>query len=300
MEDLDGSREALSIVKDKNENYLKNKDEIASDYVTHKPYLSSVHPKIEKTYERLMFNDSASSLTADFSKEKNEKPAVDIFEENKKFLEELEKKKKLAEENANNVQTEFVTNRELKYIGQALNTYLIFDDGIDLFLADQHAAHERILFDKFTSSIKNSKNSIQPLLIPFVLNVNNEEFEFLSGKIAILNSLGIEISEFGRNAFKVSGLPSMLLEMNLGKFFSDILNDFNALKSITLTDIMSEKIAQKACKAAIKSGDRLTEFEVKVLIDKLKENIGLKCPHGRPVAIKITRTEIDKWFKRIV
>ena len=67
-----------------------------------------------------------------------------------------------------------------------------------------------------------------------------------------------------------------------------------------ITDLLKEKIAQKACKCAIKAGDKLSEIEIDLLISKLKDDLGLKCPHGRPVAIKITRTEIDKWFKRIV
>ena len=88
--------------------------------------------------------------------------------------------------------------------------------------------------------------------------------------------------------------------MNLKTFFDDILGDMNELKSFTINELLVEKLAQKACKSAIKSGDKLSESEILILLDKLKENIGLKCPHGRPVAIKITRTEIDKWFKRIV
>ena len=133
-----------------------------------------------------------------------------------------------------------------------------------------------------------------------MLNVNNEEYAFLTEKTNLLNDMGIEIAEFGRNAFKVSAVPAFLTEINLQKFFNDVLSDLNTLKNLSVNELLMEKLAQTACKAAIKSGDRLTEFEIKTLRDKLKENIGLKCPHGRPVAIKITRTEIDKWFKRIV
>ena len=192
------------------------------------------------------------------------------------------------------------TIKELRFIGQALNTFIICEDGVDLYFIDQHAAHERILFDKLNLAVKNANIITQPLLVPYVINVNNLEYNFLTEKTEILNSMGIEISEFGRNAFKISAIPTFLLDLNIKGFFDDILADLNQLKTFTVNDILLEKLAQKACKAAIKSGDKLSDMEIQVLLDKLKENIGLKCPHGRPVAIKITRTEIDKWFKRIV
>ena len=78
------------------------------------------------------------------------------------------------------------------------------------------------------------------------------------------------------------------------------MSEISELKNISANSILSEKIAQKACKAAIKAGDKLSMPEIELLTEKLKENIGMKCPHGRSVVIKITRTEIDKWFKRIV
>ena len=112
--------------------------------------------------------------------------------------------------------------------------------------------------------------------------------------------MGIEISEFGINAFKISAIPSFLIDMNLKKFFDDVLSDLSTLKNLTVNDLLVEKLAQKACKSAIKSGDKLSQLEIDTLLEKLKENIGLKCPHGRPVVIKITRMEIDKWFKRII
>ena len=156
------------------------------------------------------------------------------------------------------------------------------------------------MFDKLNLAVKNAKIDTQTLLLPYVINVNSLEYNFLLSKLDVLNSMGIEISEFGRNAFKVSSIPTFLLDMNLKTFFDDILSDINELKSFTVNELLVEKLAQKACKSAIKSGDKLSESEITILLDKLKENIGLKCPHGRPVAIKITRTEIDKWFKRII
>ena len=108
------------------------------------------------------------------------------------------------------------------------------------------------------------------------------------------------MEEFGRNTFKISALPVFLAQMNIKKFFDDVLTDVNELKNLTVNDLLMEKLAQKACKSAIKSGDTMSDSQIKSLMNMLKGNLGLKCPHGRPIAVKITRTEIDKWFKRII
>ncbi len=297
---LDGSSEALSIANIKTENNKQISSDIIDNYVKHNSSLKEINELKteivnEKKFAKLIFNDSgAPSLNADFSKQNEKIESVnDIFAENKAFLESLEKKKAIEQE-------KLKIDKELRYIGQALNTFMIFDDGEDVYFADQHAAHERILFDKLNEAIKQHEIASQPLLIPFVLNVSNQEFDFINSKISVINSMGIDISEFGRNSFKVSAVPSFLTEMNLQRFFNDILSEIDTLKSLSINDLLAEKIAQKACKSAIKAGDKLSELEIETLTKKLKENIGLKCPHGRPVAIKITRTEIDKWFKRIV
>ena len=177
---------------------------------------------------------------------------------------------------------------------------MIFDEGENLYFIDQHAAHERILFDKFMGQIKDRKFDIQPLLVPYVEEVNENEFNFLVSKLNVLNEMGIEVSEFGANTIKISALPTCLIGIDIKDFLSGILFDLNQLKSITIIDLLKEKIAQKACKSAIKSGDKLNDADIKIIMEEIKMDLGLKCPHGRPIAIKITRNEIDKWFKRIV
>lgn len=298
---LDGSSEALNIAKTK-QDMLQNTSDIKTDYVTRNGVLKEIinfkkEINESKKYSKLEFCDSGapsvSSEEINLPQKRNE-PIVDIFAENKAFLESLEKKKSIT------LQESFDIKRDLIYIGQALNTFLIFEDGIDLYFVDQHAAHERILFDKLNNALANHEIVTQPLLIPFVLNVNNAEFDFINSKIDVLNEMGIEICDFGRNTFKISAIPSFLIDMNLQNFFNEILSEIDSLKTFTVNDLLMEKLAQKACKSAIKSGDKLSEPEIQLLTDKLKDNLGLKCPHGRPVAIKITRTEIDKWFKRIV
>ncbi len=300
---LDGSEKALDIV----ENNEINSSDFNIKYDTHnndvRQSTSFVNPTVvgqNLRYDKLVFSDSGKSCVEDIfplSNENKSDNTVDIFAQNKAYLEELEKKRTQQQENT---QQEIKIERQLKYIGQALNTYLIFEDGEDIYLVDQHAAHERILFDKFNKSLSENEIPTQPLLIPYLLNVNPTEFDFLSQKIDILKQMGIEIEDFGLNSVKISSIPLALSDLKIKDFFDDILSDIIGLKAISITELLKEKIAQKACKSAIKSGDKLSDYDITALITMLNGNLGVKCPHGRPIAVKITRTEIDKWFKRIV
>lgn len=308
---LDGSSEALNIVTpDYGKNIQENKKENTEDYATHNVSYKSF-PKGNLGFSKIVFNDSGKKANLDFDLGKNitKDDAPDIFAENKAYLEKLEREKQDAKNTAIDamsfiadkpVQNEIPIDRELTYVGQALNTFLIFDDGRDIYFIDQHAAHERILFDKFNEQIKNNNIDTQILLIPYIFDVTSGEYEFLVNNLELLNSMGIDIAEFGDLTFKVFALPVMVADLNLKEFFDDLLYDANNLKNIKLTDLMKEKIAQKACKAAIKSGDKLNDEDIKSILTQIKGNLGLKCPHGRPIAVKVSRYEIDKWFKRIV
>lgn len=311
---LDGTSEALDIItNDKNENNNEKPNELKQNYDTHNTYKGAENQDF--SFNKVVFRDSGKKA-GDFSEiktEEKEHEVVDIFAENKAFLEKLERDKKektesfsneffgLSENNKTNYsQTEIPLERELKYIGQTLNTFLIFDDGTDMFFIDQHAAHERILFDKFNNQIKNGKIDTQILLLPFVFDVSPLESDFLVKNSEVIRSMGIDLEEFGDVTFKVSAVPVILSNIDLKEFFDELLADPSGFKGIELTDILKEKIAQKACKAAIKSGDKLSDEDIKYILTQIKGNLGLKCPHGRPIAVRITRTEIDKWFKRIV
>ncbi|MBQ9513543.1 MAG: DNA mismatch repair endonuclease MutL [Clostridia bacterium] len=294
---LDGTNEALNIIVDKK---TDNNQVKSTENIIHYDRHNSIN-----TPKNFVFNDSgAKSLDVDYNKidKKEEKKDVeDIFALNKAYLEKLEEEKKnktvnIKEEN----QTFIKIDKKLSLIGQALNTFLIFEDGEDLYFIDQHAAHERILFDKFSQEVKNASVVSQPLLVPYILFTDNNESDFLEEKLNVLNDMGFIIDEFGTNTYKISSVPAFLTEINLKKFFNELFFDIDILKKITVNDLLKDKIAQKACKSAIKSGDKMSEDEISILMEKLNNNLGLKCPHGRPIAIKITRTEIDKWFKRIV
>lgn len=295
---LDGSSEALNIVSESQKNIGAKVDKcqfdidkINNEYVRHNSLNHS--PDI-------FVSDRKSSIEIRDYTEFGKENGSDIFAENKAYIEKIEKERADAKNIKEAEQGQLSIDKELKLVGQVLNTFLIYEDGCDIYFIDQHAAHERILFDKLNRSLNENDIPEQPLLVPYVLNTNTNEADFIYDKMSVLNGMGIRIEEFGHNSFKVSAVPAFLTEINLKFFFDSLLSDIDMLKNITVNDVMMEKIAKKACKSAIKSGDKLSETEINSLLEMLKGDLGLKCPHGRPIAVKITRTEIDKWFKRIV
>ncbi len=215
----------------------------------------------------------------------------DIFAENKRYIEELEREKV----------TPFQPYKEekLKYVGQALNAFLIFEKGSDLYLVDQHAAHERILYNKLLNKRFSEEKTNQPLLVPYELKVNSIEREYVTSKLSYLKNLGFDLEQTQNGNFNVYEIPMELTDIELDRFFEDVLYDYS-LRRETVPEIINEKLMQKACKSAVKAGMKLTDNEVEALMKLLNDDITLKCPHGRPIAVRITRTEIDKWFKRIV
>lgn len=222
----------------------------------------------------------------------------DIFAENKKYIAEMEAKK-AAEEAEKARQEELKVEPEFKVIGQVLATYLILEKENDVYFIDQHAAHERLLYDKFIEEYKSGNVAEQTMLVPYIFRVNESESEFIIGKFPELRKAGFDISEYDVNEFAVYSVPVLLFDMDLKSFFDDLLSDIS-FKKETMPELIHDKIAMKACKAAIKSGKILNEDEIDALLKAMKYNTALRCPHGRPVTVKISRTEIDKWFKRIV
>ncbi len=186
-------------------------------------------------------------------------------------------------------------------IGKAFNTFVIMEQGENLFFIDQHAAHERLLFDKFVSQIKNNEVSTQPLLLPYTIDVNHQEEQFLNENIEMLRSLGFDIEPFGSLSFKISAIPSILPDLNVQNFFSNFLANLNNYTQMKSIDLIRDDLAEKACKHAVKGGDDLDKEELIKLVRGVGDgNVTMQCPHGRPFLVKFTRKDIDKWFRRIV
>lgn len=197
-------------------------------------------------------------------------------------------------------QIEQTLSCEYKIVGQLFDTYLILEVGSKAFVIDQHACHERILYDQLIEKVNNSQVVRQPMLIPYIIECNNAQYEYVSSILDILSSFGFDIQEFGGLSFKVDSIPSLLSDINLDKFFDDILNEKNFSASLKKSDLVKDNLAQLACKSAIKAGDKLNENQIRSLVDNMNKGIPMQCPHGRPTVIEVTRTQLDKLFKRIV
>lgn len=243
---------------------------------------------LRESYPELYFEKNIIEVnTSKTQKTDNE---IDFFAENKKYLEELENKKK-----QNRID---VTS--CKYAGKLFNTYLLYERGDEVYIIDQHAAHERLIFDRLREKIRNRTINRQPMLLPYHLELNVFESEFIRENINHIRSMGFDIEESGETAFDISSVPLDLQNIDLSVFFNDILGDISGFRSIKLEDLLKDKLATAACKAAVKGGMDLTQDEIDSLFELMNGDMGLKCPHGRPVATRLTKTELEKMFKRIV
>ncbi|MGN0824354.1 MAG: DNA mismatch repair endonuclease MutL [Candidatus Coproplasma sp.] len=190
--------------------------------------------------------------------------------------------------------------RQFKYRGTLFNTYLMYEIRDEVYLIDQHAAHERILYDTLLEKVQKRQVNTQNMLVPYIFTVTPEERKFIDDNVNSLWNIGFALDPFGTSSFKLTDIPVDLYNLDPKGFIDDLLSNISEYKKITVTDLIKEKMAQTACKHAIKAGDKLTETEREKLMEMLKGNMGLKCPHGRPICVKLTKTELEKMFKRKV
>ncbi len=189
---------------------------------------------------------------------------------------------------------------ECKYKGNLFNTYLMYEYGETVYMIDQHAAHERLIFDNLMKKLAERNIVRQPLLIPYIFETNAQEERVLEEKLSVLRSMGFGIEPFGVGSYRIDEVPVDLQDINMEEFMGEILADTEGLKDANLENILKEKIATTACKHAVKGGMQLTDGEIDALFKMINGNMGLKCPHGRPVCVALTKRDIEKMFKRIV
>ena len=180
------------------------------------------------------------------------------------------------------------------------DTYILLQKGDDIFLVDQHAAHERLNYDKLKQRLETMTNISQSLVLPVIINVNNQEDNFLQENQKVFEQIGFKIEEYGKCCYRVYEIPFILAGKDINEYFQDVFKNLNTFVNKPL-DFIKEDLCQKACKSSVKAGNKLSNEEIKILIDSLTTNKStLLCPHGRPIIVKLTRTDIEKWFKRIV
>lgn len=190
-------------------------------------------------------------------------------------------------------------NKFYKYIGTLFNTYNIIEFENNAYIIDQHAAHERLLYQSFTENYKSGMPAIQDLLVPFVFKVNHNEKQFINDNIIEFKKLGFNIEEFGMQDYKLNSVPLILQDMNVKCFIDDVLSNLDFVSKDALG--IKNFLATKACKAAVKGGQKLSDSEINKLMDEIiSTKTPLLCPHGRPIVVKLNIQELEKWFKRIV
>ena len=183
-----------------------------------------------------------------------------------------------------------------RVLGIAFKTYLILDIDDKLIFIDQHAAHERILFDKF---LEGAPTEMQQLMFPHTFTVRDDEALFIKANMQNILSAGFEIEEFGHNTFRITAVSSLLVDTKLNDFVELLLSSVDEFK-FDDRKLIVETIAKKACKAAVKAGQTLNEYEIKYILKEVYDNKILQCPHGRPITVVFTKTQLEKMFKRIV
>lgn len=188
----------------------------------------------------------------------------------------------------------------LRIIGQYHNTYILAESSEDFYLIDQHAAHEKILFEKYTKEIINGSVSAQILLTPEIVEMSPEDFIYYVENKIVFSNAGFSIEIFGENTVSIREVPNFLGKPQLKDLFSSIIDNLKNLGSGDTYEVKYNKIATLACKAAIKANDALNIEEMKALVEQLRYiDEPFNCPHGRPTIIKMTLYDVEKKFKRI-
>lgn len=193
-------------------------------------------------------------------------------------------------------------NYSNRKVYQFHNLYLVTETESGIMIYDQHAVHERILYEKLKNknSELNKDESVQKLLEPVVVNLSAKESSTLEDYLEDLKAYGFEIEEFGPNAFKITQVPASMTDKSIKNIFHEILEDLESDKEIKSQDNKTEKIlTYLSCRMAYKAGDNIPNEEAAALIDQLGDTeIQYTCPHGRPVKVEISLKELSKMFKR--
>lgn len=191
---------------------------------------------------------------------------------------------------------------EYKLIGQVFDTYWLVEFRDSLYIIDQHAAHERVLYERTLKGMKNREFTSQYLSPPIILNLSMKEAQLLNENMDRFARIGFEIEPFGGEEYAVRAVPDNLFSIAKKDLLMEMIDDLSDGISTTMTpELIDEKVASMSCKAAVKGNNRLSAQEVDALIGELLTlDNPYHCPHGRPTIIAMTRRELEKKFKRIV
>ena len=214
----------------------------------------------------------------------NETNASDIVHENISVFEDIPDYKK----------------QPYKIIGIVFNTYIIIEMKNEMYIIDQHAAHERILYEKVKKNYySNTSRDSQMLLLPDIITLTHKEMDIAKENMDMFRKVGFDLEEFGENTIKLTGVPTICIDLDNKDLFLETLDEINTVARTAKQEKEEKFIATVACKAAVKANMVLTTEEVQSLIDEMLELPNpFSCPHGRPTAIKMSKYDIERKFAR--
>ena len=191
-------------------------------------------------------------------------------------------------------------NPQYKFIGIAFKTYIILTMGDDLYILDQHAAHERIMYEKVKANYYSDREKdCQLMLLPDIIKLSTREMGIFKDNKDMFNRAGFEVEEFGDNTVKLTGVPEFCLDFDTQEIFLETLDEINTVARTAKQEIEEKFLATVACKAAVKAHMALSKDEVDSLMEQLLRLPNpFTCPHGRPTVIKMSKTDIEKKFSR--
>ena len=264
-------------------------DELIADYKSESSSEQEIKPvKLPEPFEKNRLEAIKASITSQIRKD-------------------TPYEKKFAEKNSGGEKYEqisFLTReavKEHKIIGQVFDTYWIIEYDKNMYIIDQHAAHEKVLFEKTMARLKNKEMTSQMVSPPVIISLSQQDILLYERYHNAFESLGYRVESFGGNELAITAVPGNLFSLDPKQFFLEALADCQSYKASDSFDIIVERVASMSCKAAVKGNNKLSLPEIKTLINDLLElDNPYHCPHGRPTMISFSEYELAKKFKRIV
>ena len=278
--------------KDENEDYEKaqnNKfDEVSYTQIDN--YNSYQEQEQSDYYSNMGYSDIKTSRNSELDSKLDEISTQGSF---------LETQDDTLDKIINNSQDSKFRASDFKVIGTILNTYIVLEKGTSMYLLDQHAAHEKVLYEEYMTKFKSQSIDMQMLLDPIVIELSSVDMLDVEKNLNLFMKFGFEIEIFGDNHIMVRGVPNIFGTAQSEKFIFQIIDNIGDLESSY--DLKMDKIASMSCRAAIKANDKIHFDEINSLLSKMEkcEN-PYTCPHGRPSMVEISKKEIEKMFKRIM
>ena len=268
-------------------------------YIKEEPLKAPISPKIEEKISLLLDDEEVLSdvaITRPSIAYKNEvKPVqVELPSLDEEVITPIKQEVKVEE-----VKSVSFKKPLLIPIGQIHNTYIICQGEDGMFLIDQHAANERINYEKFDKELNSSITVVEPL-VPYMINLSaSDVMKLTEERLNLLSKIGLEVELFGSNTLKVRKMPLFIKELDEGSYIEELLNQVILKDKVDLSSLRKHVISTMACKASIKAHDKLSLREMEDLINTLFEcNNPTCCPHGRPTIIHFSKYDIEKMFKR--